>query len=119
RLQADLARAQEQQQCEEEQFCAAIPIMKFAGIDEVIARANDTIYGLGGSVWSANEERALEVADRLETATIFVNTHGTDSINRKLPYGGVKQSGIGCKSGIEGLNEYLQVRTITTYSQGK
>jgi|TARA_B110000305_G_scaffold29593_1_gene27912 acyl-CoA reductase-like NAD-dependent aldehyde dehydrogenase len=103
----------------EEQFCAAIPIMKFAGIDEVIARANDTIYGLGGSVWSANEERALEVADRLETATIFVNTHGTDSINRKLPYGGVKQSGIGCKSGIEGLNEYLQVRTITTYSQGK
>lgn len=100
----------------EEQFCPAIPISTYSDVDDAIARANESIYGLGGSVWGGNEERALEVATQLETATVFVNTHGTESINRKLPYGGVKQSGIGCKSGIEGIREYLQVRTITTYS---
>jgi acyl-CoA reductase-like NAD-dependent aldehyde dehydrogenase len=99
----------------EEQFCAVIPILAFETEDEVIARANDTEYGLGGSVWSTNVDRALQVANRLEAATIFVNTHGTESINRKLPYGGLKQSGVGCKSGIEGVLEYLQVRTVTTY----
>lgn len=100
----------------EEQFCAAIPIATYRDIDDAIMRANNSIYGLGGSVWSGNEKRAFEVANKLEAATIFINTHGTQSINRKLPYGGVKQSGIGCKSGNEGIREYLQFRTITTYS---
>ena len=99
----------------EEQFCAAIPILAFDTENAVIARANETDYGLGGSVWSTNVDRALQVANQLEAATIFVNTHGTESINRKLPYGGLKQSGIGCKSGVEGVLEYLQVRTVTTY----
>lgn len=99
----------------DEQFCAAIPILTFIEVDDAIARANASIYGLGGSVWSTDQARGLAVASRMETATVFVNTHGTESINRRLPYGGVKQSGIGCKSGIEGIREYLQVRTITTF----
>lgn len=101
---------------EEEQFCPAIPITTFRNEADALARANASIYGLGGSVWSRDEARALSIAQGLEAATVFVNAHGTESINRSLPYGGLKQSGIGCKSGIEGVREYLQVRTITTYA---
>ncbi len=99
----------------EEQFCPAIPIATYADIDDAIERANATTYGLGGSVWSRDVARATGLARRIEAGTVFVNTHGTQSVNRRAPYGGIKQSGIGRRAGIEGVCEYLQLQTLTTY----
>lgn len=101
----------------EEQFCPAIPIATYDDLDVAIARANDTIYGLSGSVWSRNVDRAVDVAKRVEAGQVWINTHGPVGINHMAPYGGVKQSGIGRKSGIEGILEYLQSQTITSHEQ--
>ena len=101
----------------EEQFCPAVPITTYLDIDEAIARANDTYFGLCASVWSGNVERALGVGRKMEAGTVFVNSHGVTSVNRRAPYGGVKQSGIGRKASIEGVLEYLQLQTITTHGE--
>lgn len=101
----------------EEQFCPAVPVATYRDVDDAIARANATIYGFGGSVWSRNIGRASDLARHLHAGTVFVNAHGTESVNRKLPYGGIKQSGIGRRAGIEGIREYLQVQTLTTFEQ--
>lgn len=99
----------------EEQFCPAIPVSTYDSIDEAIDRANRTEFGLSGSVWGRDVERALDVTRRIEAGQLWVNTHGVLAINHQAPYGGVKQSGIGRKSGIEGILEYVQSQTITTY----
>jgi aldehyde dehydrogenase len=99
----------------EEQFCPAVPIVRYHGIHEAIARANATEFGLGGSIWSRDVKAAMALAGRIEAGTVFVNTHGTNSVNRKAPYGGLKQSGAGRRAGIEGLQEYMQLQTLTTY----
>ena len=99
----------------EEQFCPSIPIVSYTNLDDAIAWANDTIYGLGGSVWSADVARATKVVARIEAGSLFVNTHGTQFIERREPYGGVKQSGIGRKAGIEGILDYMQSQAITSY----
>jgi aldehyde dehydrogenase len=99
----------------EEQFAPAIPIVSYVDVDEALERANASIYGLGGSVWSADIDKAAAVAQRIQAGTVFVNTHGTRSVNRRAPYGGLKQSGIGRRSGIDGLREYMQSQTLTTF----
>jgi acyl-CoA reductase-like NAD-dependent aldehyde dehydrogenase len=99
----------------EEQFCPAVPIATYRDPDEAIARANATIYGFGGSIWSKDVDKATALARRLQVGAAFVNTHGTESVNRKAPYGGVKQSGIGRRAGIEGIREYMQIQTLTTF----
>jgi len=99
----------------EEQFCPAVPVATYKDVDDAIARANATMYGFGGSIWSRNIARASDLARRLQAGTVFVNTHGTESVNRKTPYGGVKQSGIGRRAGIEGIREYMQYQTLTTF----
>jgi acyl-CoA reductase-like NAD-dependent aldehyde dehydrogenase len=102
----------------EEQFCPAIPITTYDTVDEAIARANRTEFGLSGSVWGRDVERALELTRKIEAGQVWVNTHGVLAINHLAPYGGVKQSGIGRKSGLEGILEYVQSQTITTYEHG-
>jgi acyl-CoA reductase-like NAD-dependent aldehyde dehydrogenase len=99
----------------EEQFCPAIPVATYDDLDDVIARANRSIYGLSGSVWSRDVDRAIGVAGKMEAGQVWINAHGVHAINHLAPYGGVKQSGIGRKSGIEGVREYLQSQTITTH----
>ncbi len=99
----------------EEQFCPAVPVATYREVDDAIARANATIYGFGGSIWSRDIGRACDLARRLQAGAVFVNTHGTESVNRKLPYGGVKQSGIGRRAGIEGVKEYMQIQVLTTF----
>lgn len=99
----------------EEQFCPAIPVATYDDLDDAIARANRSIYGLGASVWSRDVERAIGVARKVEAGQVWINAHGVHAINHLAPYGGVKQSGIGRKSGIEGVREYLQSQTITTH----
>jgi acyl-CoA reductase-like NAD-dependent aldehyde dehydrogenase len=101
----------------EEQFCPAIPVATYRDLDDAISRANDTHFGLCASVWGGNVERALGVARQMEAGTVFVNSHGVASVNRRAPYGGLKQSGIGRKASIEGVLEYLQMQTITTHGE--
>ena len=98
----------------EEQFCPALPVATYNDLDDAIRRANQSIYGLGGSVWSRDVERAVSVAGKIEAGQVWINAHGVHAINHLAPYGGVKQSGIGRKSGIEGIREYTQSQTITT-----
>jgi len=94
----------------EEQFGPVLPVLRYSDIDEVIARANDTEFGLGGSVWSSDRNRAFEVAARINAGTVWVNKHldlGPDT-----PYAGAKQSGIGTELGREGLEEFTQATII-------
>ncbi|VCU70990.1 Glutarate-semialdehyde dehydrogenase DavD [Pigmentiphaga humi] len=101
----------------EEQFCPAVPVGTFDSIDEAIGRSNATCFGLGGSVWGRDVEEAIEVARRIESGQVWINSHGILAINHRAPYGGVKQSGMGRKSGLQGIREYLHSQTITSFEQ--
>jgi acyl-CoA reductase-like NAD-dependent aldehyde dehydrogenase len=90
----------------EEQFGPVLPVLKYKTIDEVIARANDSAYGLGGTVWSKDSERALQVAMKIDSGIVWVNQHM--NVHPDVPAGGSKQSGIGAELGIEGLMEFTQ-----------
>ena len=94
----------------EEQFCPAIPVATYDDVEEVVTRANQSIYGLSGSVWSRNVDRAMAIASRIEAGQVWINSHGVHAINHLAPYGGIKQSGIGRKSGIEGIRERVMAR---------
>jgi acyl-CoA reductase-like NAD-dependent aldehyde dehydrogenase len=90
----------------EEQFGPVVPVLRYKHIDEAIERANDTTYGLGGTVWSADPERALAVAMKVDSGIMWVNQHM--NFHMDLPAGGSKQSGIGAELGLEGLAEFSQ-----------
>jgi acyl-CoA reductase-like NAD-dependent aldehyde dehydrogenase len=91
----------------EEQFGPALPVLRYTKVDEAIERANATEYGLSGSVWSADAERAAKVAARLECGTRYVNTHL--AIEPHIPFGGVKLSGVGVENGAWGLREFMDL----------
>jgi acyl-CoA reductase-like NAD-dependent aldehyde dehydrogenase len=97
----------------EEQFCPSVPIVTYRDLDEAFAHANETVYGLCGSIWGRDAERALQLASRIDSGSLWVNTHGM--VNRRAPFGGVKQSGIGVRGGLEGILEYVQPQTVTTF----
>lgn len=96
----------------EEQFGPIVPILPYTDVDEVLARANSTELGLGASVWSADEERAFDVAARIEAGFTFINTHNRTGMSQRAPFGGVKRSGFGREYSDEGLLEYVQSVTI-------
>ncbi|MBM9459188.1 aldehyde dehydrogenase family protein [Nocardioides sp. zg-536] len=91
-----------------EQFGPILPVLAFDSVEEVVERANATDLGLGASVWSADEERAFEVAARLEAGFTFINTHNRTGMALDAPFGGIKGSGWGREYGDEGLMEYVQ-----------
>jgi aldehyde dehydrogenase (NAD+) len=85
-------------------------VLKYDGDDDAVRIANNSMYGLSGSVTSASLERAEAVARRIRTGTVSVNGgmwFGPDS-----PFGGYRQSGIGREHGIEGFEEYLETKTL-------
>ncbi|MGY2274786.1 aldehyde dehydrogenase [Pseudomonas azotoformans] len=94
----------------EEQFGPVLPILGYDNLDELILRANDSNFGLGASVWTSNTDRGIEVASRIEAGTVWINTHV--SLPFDVPFGGAKQSGIGQQGGIEGMQDYTQVRIV-------
>jgi acyl-CoA reductase-like NAD-dependent aldehyde dehydrogenase len=94
----------------EEQFGPVLPVLRYSDIDEVIERANDTDFGLGGSVWSSDHDRAFAVAARINAGTVWVNKHF--DLAPDTPYAGAKQSGIGTELGQEGLEEFTQATII-------
>lgn len=96
----------------EEQFCPSVPIVTYRDLDEAFALANDTVYGLSGSIWSKDVEGALQVARRFEAGVIGINTN--KMYEPRAPLGGVKQSGIGRRGGLEGILDYVQAQAVTT-----
>ena len=93
----------------EEIFGPVLAVIPYDGVDDAVAIANDSEYGLGGSVWTADPERGEAVARRVQTGSIGIN-HFT--LDPAAPFGGVKASGLGRELGPEGLAAYLQLQSI-------
>jgi aldehyde dehydrogenase (NAD+) len=93
----------------EEIFGPVLAVIPYAGIDEAVALANDSDFGLGGSVWTSDPERGEQVAERVQTGSIGINHYVLDPA---APFGGVKASGIGRELGPEGLMPYMQLQSI-------
>lgn len=96
----------------EEQFGPVLPVLKYDDIEDVIARANDSEYGLGGTVWGKDLARATDVAMKIDTGTVWVNQHL--AIDANIPFRGVKQSGLGAELGEAGLLEYTQAHIVNS-----
>jgi betaine-aldehyde dehydrogenase len=93
----------------EEIFGPVLAVTTFKTAEEAIKLANDTEYGLGNGLWSKDVDRALRIAQKLKSGTVFVNTYLESA--PQLPFGGYKQSGYGRENGIDGLNEFLEVKS--------
>lgn len=94
---------------QEEIFGPVVSFISYDGIDDAVAKANSTIYGLHGAVYTADPERGYQVARRVRSGSVTVNGLIVDY---KMPFGGFKQSGIGREGGIEGLQNYFETKTI-------
>jgi acyl-CoA reductase-like NAD-dependent aldehyde dehydrogenase len=95
----------------EEQFGPVLPVLTFASVDEAVARANDTRFGLGASVWSRDEAQAREVAGRLMAGTVWINRHGLNESD--VPFGGMKESGYGREHGVLGIRAYQELQVVS------
>jgi acyl-CoA reductase-like NAD-dependent aldehyde dehydrogenase len=95
---------------DEEQFGPVLPIIRYHDLDEAIARANGTEFGLDASVWGSDRAQTKAVAQRLEAGTVFVNKHAEIAPN--VPFGGIKCSGVGVEFGVEGLEAYTTIKVI-------
>jgi acyl-CoA reductase-like NAD-dependent aldehyde dehydrogenase len=94
----------------EEQFAPIVPIIAYDEVDDVVARVNDSPFGLGGSVWGRDTQAAVAVARRLETGMVWVNEIHTQGVD--IPFGGHKQSGLGTEHGDEGRRLFTNPKTI-------
>jgi acyl-CoA reductase-like NAD-dependent aldehyde dehydrogenase len=100
----------------EEVFGPIAPVIVVKDEQEAIAVANRSEFGLGGSVWTKDLERGKRVARRLEAGTIFVNS--IVKSDPRMPFGGVKKSGIGRELSKYGLREFVNVKGINVYEHG-
>ena len=96
---------------QEEPFGPILPLLRWTDEDDVVARANDTHWGLGASVWSTDPDAAQRLAERIDAGTVWINE--VHQYAPDQPFGGHKQSGLGCENGIDGLAEYTNWQTIT------
>lgn len=94
----------------EEQFGPILPVLAYDEIESVIDRANASEYGLGGSIWTADVKRGIDVASRIESGTVWVNRHM--SLPFDVAFGGAKQSGIGLQNGVQGMEDFTQRRIV-------
>jgi betaine-aldehyde dehydrogenase len=94
----------------EEIFGPVVAVMPFDSEDEAVRMANDSIYGLSGSIWTRDGSRALRVARAFETGNISINSGS--SVHLEAPFGGVKQSGIGRELGLAALDSYTEWKTV-------
>lgn len=95
----------------EELVAVALPIVRYTDLEQAIEWANGLDVGLGASVWSADPQRAKEVAMRLEAGSVWINKHGT--IDPRVPFGGVKHSGMGREFGVLGLKAMAEAKSIS------
>ena len=96
---------------EEEIFGPVLSVIQYDGPDDAVRIANDTTYGLSGAVYGENVDQATDVARRMRTGTVAVNN--MSPMDFAAPFGGFKQSGLGRELGPEGLQAYLEYKTIT------
>lgn len=94
----------------EEAFGPVVPLLSYSDVDDVVARANDTPFGLAASVWGADVDAAQAVADRIEAGTVWINT--VHELGPDQPFGGHKQSGLGAENGREGLREFTNPQVV-------
>jgi phenylacetaldehyde dehydrogenase len=94
----------------EEVFGPVLIAQPFDDIEEVVREANDSVYGLGASVWTNNIGKALRVAERLEAGTVWINSHSV--VDPNMPFGGFKQSGIGREHGRSAIEAYTESKSI-------
>ena len=95
---------------EEEIFGPVVAVIPFEGEEEAVRLANETIYGLSGSIWTQNGARALRVARRIETGVLSINSN--TSVRVGTPFGGMKQSGVGRELGPHALDYYTEVKNV-------
>jgi acyl-CoA reductase-like NAD-dependent aldehyde dehydrogenase len=100
----------------DEVFGPVLPVFRFADLDEAIEKANDTIYGLGSSIWTNDLKKANRAIEKLQVGNVWVNSlhYGYD----ELPFGGVKASGIGREHGPEALDSYLEPKGVVIAGLG-
>lgn len=96
---------------DEEQFGPVLPVIKFSDAGDAVARANASIYGLGGSIWTKDTDKAWDLAGEMESGTVWINKHA--DLQPHLPFGGAKLSGVGTELGEEGLKEFTQVQVLS------
>lgn len=101
---------------DEEQFGPVLPVVPYRDVEDAIARANGTHFGLSGSVWSADTERAAEIGARLDCGTAWINQHL--NILPTTPFGGAKWSGIGVENGHWGLLGFTELQTLNIAKTG-
>ncbi|VFB19990.1 aldehyde dehydrogenase family protein [Pseudomonas fragi] len=95
---------------DQEQFGPVLPVIRYQDLDQAIASANNTPFGLGASVWSKNIDQAYAVAERLDAGTVWINNHG--DVGPDIPFGGSKMSGVGAEYAWEGIAELTQLKII-------
>jgi aldehyde dehydrogenase (NAD+) len=94
---------------QEEIFGPVVSVIPYDDEDHAVAIANDSRYGLSGSVWGPDAEHAKDVARRIRSGNVAVNQHTLDPAG---PFGGFKQSGLGRENGVEGIDAYVELQTI-------
>ena len=95
---------------QEEVFGPVLSVIPFKDDEEAIAIGNDVVYGLAAGVWTQNISRALNMAEKLQAGTVWINTYR--AVSYLSPFGGYKRSGLGRESGQEMIKEYLQVKSV-------
>jgi len=95
---------------DEEPFGPILPVIRYTDVEDAIRRANDTRYGLGGSVWTSNIDRGAAIAGRLEAGTTWVNQHSLPDPH--VPFGGAKESGLGREYSVLGLKSYMEAQVV-------
>ena len=95
---------------QEEVFGPALPIMRVRDLDEAIEKANNSIYGLGSSVWTRDLDQANRAAEHLDAGYTWINS--PQIIFDELPFGGVKHSGLGKEHGSEALDYYMETKSV-------
>jgi len=95
---------------DEEPFGPVLPVLRYSDIDDAVRRANDTRYGLSGSVWTNDLERGAGIARRLEVGTAWVNQHRIP--DPATPFGGAKESGLGREYSLLGLRSYMEPQVV-------
>jgi aldehyde dehydrogenase (NAD+) len=95
---------------QEEVFGPILSVLRFKDEEEAVAIANDSRYGLGAGVWTADIGRAFRMSARIQSGTVWINTYR--AVSYMSPFGGYKDSGSGRENGMDAIHEYLQVKSI-------